>query len=68
MHSKLELNTERLRLSPFTKEATTALYPLNDDYDVLKYTGDAHFTYITTAEDFLNKYDQYQKYDVPIQS
>lgn len=62
--NRLELQTERLLLRPFRKEDGATMYALNDDIEVLKYTGDAQFKTIAAAEEFLGTYDQYEKYGV----
>lgn len=63
-YSALELETERLFLRPFRKEDAAAMYALNDDPEVLRYTGDTQFADIAAVEVFLETYDQYEKYGV----
>ncbi|GGH12064.1 GNAT family N-acetyltransferase [Sphingobacterium alkalisoli] len=62
--ARLEQKTERLLLRPFKKEDGAIMYALNDDKDVLQYTGDVQFADVSTAEEFFDKYDQYEKYSV----
>lgn len=62
--SRLELHTERLSLRPFRKEDGAAMYELNDDPEVLQYTGDTQFADIAAAESFLENYSQYEEYGV----
>lgn len=62
--AQLELQTERLLLRPFRKEDGAAMYALNDDPEVLRYTGDVQFADVSAVEDFLANYDQYEKYGV----
>ncbi len=62
--SRLELQTERLSLRPFRKEDGAAMYELNDDPEVLQYTGDTQFADVAAAESFLENYSQYEEYGV----
>lgn len=62
--SRLELHTERLSLRPFRKEDGAAMYELNDDPEVLQYTGDTQFTDVAATESFLENYSQYEEYGV----
>ncbi|MBL1409237.1 GNAT family N-acetyltransferase [Sphingobacterium faecale] len=62
--SRLELQTERLSLRPFRKEDGKAMYELNDDPEVLQYTGDVQFENVAAAEVFLEGYNQYVEYGV----
>ena len=62
--SRLELYTERLSLRPFRKEDGAAVYELNDDPEVLQYTGDVQFEDVTASEVFLEGYSQYVEYGV----
>ncbi|WP_367208860.1 GNAT family N-acetyltransferase [Sphingobacterium sp. R2] len=62
--AQLELHTERLHLRPFKREDGAMMYALNDDTEVLQYTGDIQFADISAAEEFLSNYDQYEKHGV----
>lgn len=62
--SSLELETERLSLRPFKREDGVAMYALNDDPEVLKYTGDVQFENVAATEAFLASYNQYVEYAV----
>ncbi|ERJ58697.1 GNAT family N-acetyltransferase [Sphingobacterium paucimobilis] len=62
--SRLELQTERLSLRPFRKEDGKAMYELNDDPEVLQYTGDVQFENVAATEVFLEGYNQYVAYGV----
>lgn len=62
--SRLELHTERLSLRPFRKEDGAAMYELNDDPEVLQYTGDTQFADTAATESFLENYSQYEEYGV----
>lgn len=61
---QFELYTERLHLRTFKREDGAMMYALNDDIEVLQYTGDKQFADISAAEEFLENYDQYKKYGV----
>lgn len=56
------LETERLYLRELTINDAENFYLLNEDKDVLKYTGDKRFKNIEEAAEFLKNYDQYKKY------
>lgn len=56
------LETTRLILREFTPDDAEAAYDLNNDPDVVKYTGDDPFSSIEEARIFLENYDHYKKY------
>ena len=56
------LSTERLYLRELHSEDAAALYALNSDPDVMRYTGDEAFASRTAAEAFIRDYDQYRKH------
>ena len=56
------LETERLYFREMTSADAESLYQLNLDPEVIKFTGDAAFTSIGQAADFLDNYDHYKKY------
>lgn len=62
--SRLELKTERLMLRPFRREDGAAMYELNDDPEVLQYTGDIQFADVAATECFLENYTPYEEYGV----
>ncbi len=56
------LETERLLLREFEVADAPSYYELNQDPEVLRYTGDAPFPTLESAVDFLRNYDHYAKY------
>lgn len=54
--------SKRLILRELTPEDAEQFYLLNTDPEVIRYTGDEPFESIESAKQFLEKYDQYQKY------
>lgn len=60
MHYVLE--TERCRLREMTPEDGAALFELNNDPEVIRYTGDGPFESVEAATRFLEKYDAYPRY------
>jgi RimJ/RimL family protein N-acetyltransferase len=52
--------TERLYLREFTTGDAIHFFEMNNDNDVLKYTGDIVFNSINEAKEFLSNYKQYQ--------
>jgi len=58
------LETRRTKLRRLTVEDADDFYALNLDQRVIKYTGDSPFENLQAAKDFLNSYDQYEKYGV----
>ncbi|SMG28773.1 GNAT family N-acetyltransferase [Sphingobacterium psychroaquaticum] len=58
------LETERLILRPFLPEDAENMYALNEDPEVLQYTGDVQFVDVEATRVFLTNYDQYEKYAV----
>lgn len=59
-----ELTTDRLMMRPFRAEDGPMMYALNEDTDVLQYTGDVQFETVAAASGFLQNYGQYEKYGV----
>lgn len=49
-------------LRQFAIEDAPALYDLNSDPEVMKYTGDFPFASVEEAEDFVSGYDHYRDY------
>jgi RimJ/RimL family protein N-acetyltransferase len=58
------IETKRTKIRPLTPKDAEHFYMLNQDPEVLKYTGDVPFKNIDAAREFLEKYDQYEKYGV----
>lgn len=58
------LETERTKIRPLTPKDAEHFYMLNQDPEVLKYTGDDPFETIEAAREFLEQYDQYEKYGI----
>ena len=57
---KIILETERLILREFKLSDARALFKLNSDPEVVKYTGDKAFKSIDEAKQFLSNYTDYQ--------
>lgn len=55
------IETDRLILRELDSNDSVHFYNLNSDPEVLKYTGDAPFSSIADAEEFLINYKDYQK-------
>ena len=60
----LPLKTERLRLRLWTGDDAAVLWELNEDTEVLRYTGDENFQSVAAMREFLLAYDQYTKYQM----
>ena len=60
--SKTILETERLLLREFTPDDALDVFNLNDDYEVIRYTGDVGFKSVEAARTFLINYNHYQLY------
>ncbi len=58
------LETKRTIMRRLTIEDANDFYGLNNDEEVLRYTGDKPFDNLQAVVDFLNDYDQYEKYGV----
>src|SRR5688572_21869743 len=58
----IQLETNRLLLREFTLADVPDLFELNNDPDVVKYTGDSAFNNIEEAENMVKNYNQYKKY------
>jgi ribosomal-protein-alanine N-acetyltransferase len=56
------IQTDRLILRPMTTDDTHHFFELNNDPEVVQYTGDLPFGSENDALDFLKNYDQYTKY------
>lgn len=59
-----QITTERTYMRQLTPDDAASFYLLNQDPEVLKFTGDVPFESINAARDFLTQYDQYEKYGV----
>lgn len=64
MLKQIILETERTYLRILTVKDAENFYNLNLDKEVLKFTGDIPFRSIKEAGEFLELYDQYEKYGV----
>jgi ribosomal-protein-alanine N-acetyltransferase len=53
------VETERLKLRSFILEDTEAMYELNSDPEVMRWTGDVPFESVDAAREFLKAYDPY---------
>lgn len=53
------IDTPRLHLRPFRPDDADALFRLNSDPDVMRYTGDTPFSDPAAARAFLDRYDRY---------
>ncbi|MBS1635557.1 MAG: GNAT family N-acetyltransferase [Bacteroidetes bacterium] len=58
----ITLETPRLLLRQFHIDDAEDMFDLNNDPDVIRYTGDKAFANITEATTLLRNYDQYEKY------
>lgn len=59
---KIILETPRLYLREFINRDAQAFFEMNNDVDVIKYTGDLPFPSVEKAKEFIDNYDQYKKY------
>lgn len=57
----ITLETSRLLMREFREEDAIGMYELNNDPDVIRYTGDDPFASVESALDFIRKYDAYTK-------
>ena len=58
------IETERLYLRAFMLKDASALFRMNNNPNVLQYTGDVPFKNIKTAENFIQNYDHYKTYNM----
>jgi RimJ/RimL family protein N-acetyltransferase len=56
------LETERCYLREFKKEDALSFFKMNNDFEVLKYTGDTSFQSVEDVALFIQNYDPYKKY------
>ena len=61
---KFIFETDRLYLRQFSLGDATAIYNLNSDPEVIRYTGDPPFESTDEALHFLENYNDYQKYQM----
>lgn len=54
--------TQRLILREFNVDDAAQMYALNNDPDVIRFTGDPPFANVAEARSFLENYDQYRKF------
>lgn len=55
-------STKRLMLREFEPEDASALFALNSNPEVLRYTGDRSFVDLRAAESFIEDYDHYRRF------
>ena len=55
------VETERLKMREFTAQDAEAMYELNRDWEVMKFTGDVAFDSVEEAKIFLNSYSDYKR-------
>lgn len=60
----IRLETDRLLMREFLAEDAEDMYHLNNDPEVMQYTGDIAFANSQEALDLITKYDQYRKYQL----
>ena len=58
---KVVLETKRLYLREFIPEDGLNFFNLNNDPEVIKYTGNDPFSTLEEAEKFINDYDEYER-------
>jgi [ribosomal protein S5]-alanine N-acetyltransferase len=56
------IETPRLILRPFTVEDAEEMFLLNEDPDVIRYTGDLPYNNVDEVKNFILNYEQYTKY------
>lgn len=56
------IETKRCYLRELCVDDAQDFYDLNEDFEVVKYTGDSPFSSLNDAKIFLQNYDQYQLY------
>lgn len=59
---KVVFETERLILREFIMDDAIEFYSLNQDTEVIKYTGDKPFESLSKAQEFIRAYNHYQIY------
>lgn len=62
MKEKVIITTDRLVLREFSQQDVFGFFKLNDDPEVLKYTGDKAFIDAVEAEEFIKGYSHYQRH------
>lgn len=58
---RIVVETERLILREFIPEDAPRLFEINNDPEVLKYTGDPPFKTVTEAQEFIKQYTPYKE-------
>lgn len=58
------IETERLYLRKFMLKDASALFNMNNNLNVLQYTGDVAFKNIKSTEDFIKNYNHYDTYNM----
>lgn len=59
---KITLETNRLVMREFREEDAEGMYILNNDPEVVRYTGDDPFASVDDTRDFIRQYDAYEKF------
>jgi len=62
--ANLQIETQRLQMRPFEEEDAEEMMALNDDPEVLQYTGDVQFQSLEALRAFLRNYAQYERFHV----
>ena len=58
----IALETTRLLMREFQESDAEGMYELNNDPDVIRYTGDDPFLSVEAAREFIRQYDSYNKF------
>ena len=58
------IQTKRLLLRQITEKDARSMFELNEDPDVVRYTGNKGYRDLQEVLDFIHSYDQYEKYKV----
>jgi RimJ/RimL family protein N-acetyltransferase len=61
MSEKFHIVTERLKIREFITQDAKAMYELNNDWEVIQYTGDVAFDSEEETRVFLNNYSDYKR-------
>ncbi len=56
------IETQRLLFRPFSEIDAEGLFEMNNDPDVMRYTGDAPFGSLVAAKNFVAQYNPYETY------
>ena len=64
MNLALPFSTEAFYFRPFQEEDASFLFELNNDPEVIRWTGDPPFESVEAALQFILHYDHYEKYGI----